>query len=46
MTLKGLPFSQKDPCVELNPTLAYNAEAHAGTVKAVKAILASTFRLK
>ena len=36
----------KDPCIELNPTVAYNAEAHAGTVKAVKAILASTFRLK
>jgi len=41
----GQPFTYKDPCVELGPTLGYNAEAHAASVKAVKTFLASTFRL-
>ena len=41
----GEPFTYKDSCVELGPTLGYNAEGHAASVKAVKAFLASTFRL-
>ncbi len=45
-TKSGQSFSHKDPCVELNPTMAYNADAHASSVKAVKAILATTFRLQ
>jgi dienelactone hydrolase len=42
----GLPFTYKDPCVELGPTLAYNAEAHAAAVKAVKEQLAAAFGMK
>lgn len=40
----GQIFTYKDPCVEFGPTLAYNAEAHAVSVKAVKELLAATFR--
>lgn len=39
------PFTYKDSCVEFGPTIAYNAEAHAASVKAVKEFLAATFRL-
>lgn len=42
----GQPFTYKDPCVEFGPTLAYNAEAHAASVKAVKEFLGTTFRLQ
>ena len=42
----GQVFTYKDACVELGPTLGYNAEAHAASVKAVKTFLASTFRLQ
>jgi dienelactone hydrolase len=42
----GQVFTYKDACVELGPTLGYNAEAHAASVKAVKVFLASTSRLQ
>lgn len=42
----GQPFTYKDACVELGPTLAYDAEAHAASVKAVKELLRATFRLQ
>jgi hypothetical protein len=32
-------------CVQLGPTLAYNAAAHAAAVKPVKDFLRATFRL-
>jgi dienelactone hydrolase len=41
----GEPFNHKDACVQLGPTLAYNAEAHAAAVKSVKEFLRATFRL-
>jgi hypothetical protein len=41
----GQTFTYKDPCVELGPTVGYNAQAHAASVKAVKQFLAATFRL-
>jgi dienelactone hydrolase len=41
----GRMFSYEDACVDLGPTQGYNAEAHAASVKAVKAFLASTFGL-
>jgi dienelactone hydrolase len=44
-TRTGQPFTYKDPCVEFGPTLAYNAEAHAASVKSVKEFLAATFLL-
>jgi dienelactone hydrolase len=45
-TRTGQLFTYKDPCVEFGPTVGYDAEAHAASVKAVKAFLASTFRLQ
>jgi hypothetical protein len=42
----GQAFTYKDTCVELGPNVGYNAEAHTASVKAVKAFLASTFRLQ
>lgn len=42
----GQPFTYKDACVEFGPTLAYNAEAHAAAVKAVKELLRATFQLQ
>jgi len=42
----GQPFTYKDPCVELGPTLAYDAEAHAAAVKAVKEQLAAAFGMR
>jgi dienelactone hydrolase len=41
----GRMFSYEDACVELGPTQGYNAEAHAASVRAVKAFLSSTFGL-
>lgn len=41
----GQPFTLEDSCVEFGPQVAYNAAAHAGTVTAVKAFLATTFKL-
>jgi dienelactone hydrolase len=41
----GQLFTYKDPCVEFGPTVGYNADAHAASVKAVKEFLASTFRV-
>src|SRR5262249_17846030 len=32
----GKPFDLHDPCVELGPSIGYNAAAHQATVKAVK----------
>jgi dienelactone hydrolase len=42
----GQRFDHKDACVQLGPMLAYNAEAHAAAVKAVKELLHATFRLR
>jgi dienelactone hydrolase len=41
----GRPFAYDDPCVERGATVGYNPQAHAETIKAVKAFLASTFKL-
>ncbi len=40
------PFTMEDPCVVRGPTLAYNAEAHSASVKAVQAFLRTTFKLE
>jgi dienelactone hydrolase len=42
----GKPFSYKDTCVRLGPTVGYNAAAHAAALKAVKEFLAETFKLQ
>lgn len=42
----GKPFSYRDPCVRLGPTVGYNAEQHAAALKSVKDFLAQTFRIK
>jgi dienelactone hydrolase len=39
------PFGYDDPCIERGPTIAYHPQAHAEAIKAVKAFLASTFKL-
>jgi dienelactone hydrolase len=44
-TKTGEVFTYKDPCVEIGPTVGYNAEAHAASVRAVKGFLAATFKL-
>ena len=41
----GRPFTFKDPCVTQSAHLGYNADAHAQSVKAVKAFLAEAFKL-
>ena len=41
----GKPFSYKDTCVRLGPTVGYNAAAHAAALKSVKEFLAVVFRL-
>ena len=41
----GKPFSVKDACVTRGATVGYDPTAHAEAVKAVRAFLASTFRL-
>jgi dienelactone hydrolase len=41
----GRPFSYRDTCVRLGPTVGYNAEQHAAAVKSVKEFLAVIFRL-
>ena len=41
----GKPFSYKDTCVRLGPTVGYHAAAHAAALKAVKEFLAETFKL-
>jgi len=41
----GKPFSYRDTCVRLGPTVGYNAEQHAAAVKSVKEFLAVVFRL-
>jgi len=41
-----VPFTMADPCVVRGPTLAYNAEAHAASVKAVQELLRTTFKLE
>jgi dienelactone hydrolase len=42
----GQLFNHKDACVQLGPTLAYNADAHAAEVKAVKEQLAVAFGMR
>ena len=39
------PFSMKDPCVEVGPTLGYNAEATTAATQAVKEFLRPTLKL-
>jgi dienelactone hydrolase len=41
----GKPFSYRDACVRLGPTVGYNAEQHAAALRAVKEFLAVVFRL-
>ena len=41
-----LPFTMEDPCVLRGPTLAYNAEAHGASVKAVRDFLRTTFKIE
>jgi dienelactone hydrolase len=41
----GQPFTLDDPCVERGATIVYNPQAHTESITAVKAFLASTFRL-
>jgi dienelactone hydrolase len=41
----GKPFTYKDTCVRLGPTVGYNAEQHAAALKSVKEFLAVVFRL-
>jgi hypothetical protein len=38
----GQPFTYADPCVELGPTIAYDQNAHAASLKAVKEFFAAT----
>ena len=38
----GQPFNYTDPCVELGPTIAYDQNAHAASLKAVKEFFAAT----
>jgi dienelactone hydrolase len=40
------PFTHDDPCVERGVTVAYNAQAHAESQKAVRDFLTATFSLK
>ncbi|MBO0764184.1 MAG: dienelactone hydrolase family protein [Hyphomicrobiaceae bacterium] len=40
------PFTMDDPCVVRGPTIAYNAEAHSASVKAVTAFLRATLKLE
>lgn len=40
------PFTYNDPCVERGTTIAYNAQAHAESQKAVRDFLTATFSLK
>jgi dienelactone hydrolase len=40
------PFGYEDPCIERGPTIAYDPQAHAEAIKAVKAFLGSTLKLK
>jgi dienelactone hydrolase len=39
------PFTMDDPCVELGPTVGYNAAATAAATDAVKQFLRTTFKL-
>jgi dienelactone hydrolase len=41
-----VPFTMEDPCVVRGPTIAYNAEAHSASVKAVTGFLRATFKLE
>jgi dienelactone hydrolase len=41
----GNPFTYKDTCVRLGPTVGYNAQQHAAAVKSVKEFLAVVFKL-
>jgi dienelactone hydrolase len=41
----GKPFSYKDACVRIGPTLGYSAAAHAAALRSVKEFLAEVFKL-
>lgn len=38
------PFTYADPCVEYGPTVAYNAQAHAASLKAVAQFMTATMQ--
>jgi len=40
------PFTYSDPCVELGPTVAYNAQAHSEAQKAVRELVAAVLMPK
>jgi hypothetical protein len=40
------PFSYKDPCVELNPHVGYDATATEAAKKSVKEFLSAAFKLE
>ena len=41
-----MPFTYKDPCVELDPHVGYDAAATEASKKSVKEFLSTTFKLE
>jgi dienelactone hydrolase len=44
--VSGLPFTYQDPCVQVDPHLAYNEAGTIATRKAVKELLRTVFKLE